>query len=229
MSEMQLPELAVRYLENVGSLEEIRSYSIREMVNFLLNVKHECSHENILKVKGNFKIDQFAQDPVTPKQRGLLTSDFARIRTPIRYKKNNRYNQVGMLYLAICCGEFGLPPSQFFWVIFTKTTSKTRWDFDETLAEWSLKDPLSRFYNKIEKIDEDTILFHKVPVGSKLTVEVATNDVLAVAKFIYSADHLFAEKWKDQMIPDTEDDCSENISLPKTDPIIPMNQDIAAV
>lgn len=229
MSEKQIPELAVRYMENAGSLEEIRSYSIREMDNFLLKIKHECSRLNILRVAGNFKIDHFAQDPVTTNKRALLTSDFAKIGTPVRYKKNNRYNQVAMLYLAICCGQFGLPLSQFYWTIFSQTTSKTNWDFDETLVELSRKDPTSRFYNKIKQIDEDTILFHAVPVDPALTVEAATKDIMAVATFIYSADDVFVEKWKDQMISDKEDDISKTISVPRTDPITAINQDIAVV
>ena len=81
MAEKCIPELAVQYMKNIGSLEEIRSFAIREMADFLLSVKHECSHRNILRVAGNFVIDQFTQDPVTPNKRGLLTSDFAKITT----------------------------------------------------------------------------------------------------------------------------------------------------
>lgn len=205
MSEKHIHELAVQYLQNIGTLEEIRSYSIREMDNFLLNVKHECSRKNILRVQGNFKIDLFTEDPDTPNKRGLLTSDYAILRTQIKYKKNNRYTRVAYLFLMLCSGsQFGIPPSRFHWIIASKTTSKWGYDFDETLVEQARKDPTSRFYNKIKSIDEDTVLYHVEPVSEKLTVETATNDVIAVAKFIYSTGEIFAEKWKDEKILETK-------------------------
>jgi len=217
VSESRMHDIAIQYLQNIGAIEEIRSYSIREMDNFLLKVKHECAHQNILRMQGNFKIDQFADDPDTPNKRGLLTSDYARLRTQIRYKKNNRYTVVAHLFLTLCCGQFGLPQSQFYWIIVSRTTSKWGHDFDETLIELARKDPTSRFYNKIRSIDEDTVLYHAEPLAKNVTVESATNDVMAVAKFIYSTDEIFAEKWKDQKIEETKTEAP-----PKTTPMNEM-------
>lgn len=229
MAEKCIPELAVQYMQNIGSLEEIRSYSIREMANFILGVKHECSHRNILRVAGNFKIDQYAQDPLTPTKRGLLTSDFAKIATPIRYKKNNRYVKVASLSLAICCGMFGLSPSKFSWVIYSRTTSRWGHDFDETLVEIARKDPTSRFYNKIKHIDEDTIMFHAAPVSTQLTVDAATKDVIAVAEFIYSSDSVFDKKWKEDVVSETEANSSQNNLAPRTGAVSPMSQEFTPV
>ena len=226
MAEKCIPELAVQYMQNIGSLEEIRSYSIREMANFLLAVKHECTHRNILRVSGNFKIDQFEQDPLTPTKRGLLTSDFAKISTQIRYKKNNRYVKVATLILTICSGKFGLSPSKFSWVIFARTTSKWGHDFDETLVEIARKDPTSRFYNKIKHIDEDTVMFHEAPVSTTLTVESAIKDVIAVAEFIYSADKVFDEKWKEETLQQKQADILQSTPAMGTGANFPMGHNV---
>jgi hypothetical protein len=226
MAEKCIPELAAQYMKNIGSLEEIRSYAIREMANFLLSVKHECSHRNILRVAGNFVIDQFAQDPVTPNKRGLLTSDFAKITTKIRYKKNNRYVAVANLVLALCCGMFGLSPSKFSWIIFTKTTSRWGHDFDETLVELARKDPTSRFYNKIKHIDEDTAMFHEATASSQLTVDAATKDVRAVAEFIYSSGDVFDKKWKDDAVTETENGIPTKSLAPEIGAGAPINPNI---
>jgi len=216
MKDRKIPELAILYMGNIGTLQEIRSSSDREMANFLLDIKNYCFQKNVLRVEGNFRIDQFERDPETAQKRGLLTSDFARLSTPIRYKKNNRYIRVADLKIKICCGLFGLSPSQFHWVVYTTTTSKWGCDFDETLQEIAKQDTGSRFYNTIRKIDEDTLLFHSIPVSKELSVEEAVNDIQAVADFIYKSDPIFADKWKDQDIMDTEAEESENESDEET-------------
>jgi hypothetical protein len=129
--------------------------------------------------------------------------------TNIKYKKNNRYTKVASLYLLLCSGMFGLSPSKFYWIIISKTTSKWGYDFDETLVELARNNPTSRFYNKIKAIDEDTVLYHAEPVTEKLTVGTATNDVMAVAEFIYATDDIFADKWKDQKIAEIKPEVSE--------------------
>ena len=209
MSKDGMPELAVKFFQNVGRLEEIRSYADREAANFLTNVAKKSRRENILRVNGNFRIDPFLTSQAEPKpagKRGLLTSEFRLLDTKIQYKRTYNYAPIARLRAEIRTGEHGLDPSCAHWAIYTITTSKSAWDFDEILHGLAKSSPRSRFYTAMRQIDKNTLLFLAEPVDETLTVERAVADVKAVADFIYEAEPAFQEKWKDQQSIDVEAD-----------------------
>jgi len=208
MKDHSMQKIAVQYLSNIGAIQEIRSICISEMQNFLRDVSTFCNQKNVLRTEGNFRIDQIDSEPQIPQKKGLLTSDYAKITTAIRYKKNNRYMQVANLEMAICCGYFGLSPNTFHWVIYVRTTSKTADNFDEKLEHIAKENPSSRFYESIKKIDEDTVLFCSSPITEELKVGDAVNDIQAVADFIYSSGKVFDEIWKERAI----DNSGEQVS-----------------
>lgn len=219
MKDHSMQKIAVQYLSNIGAIQEIRSICISEMQNFLRDVSTFCNQKNILRTEGNFRIDQFDSEPQIPQKKGLLTSDYAKVATPIRYKRNNKYMQVANLEIAICCGQFSLDPNTFHWVVYVRTTSKTADNFDEQLEHIARENPGCRFYDSIKKIDEDTVLFCSSPITESLKIGDTANDVQAVADFIYSSAKVFDEIWKERTIeasdqkeyhPESEDAAQNN-------------------